>query len=103
MDTRTRGSKRSSDGARYVGTTTQGIEWWAYSDADFATMVEAFDAHERTISDRLLERGLGHRESASYGKRQVFHIATGEVLGRFTAGEAVETFLRAPVSAEVSS
>lgn len=31
------------DGARYVGTTAQGIEWWAYEGEDFAEMCAAFD------------------------------------------------------------
>lgn len=50
-----------------------------------------------TVSDELKAAGFGHRKtvtSANLGKREVFSIKTGEIVGVMSAMEAIE-FLRA--------
>lgn len=47
---------------------------------------------ELTIEQRLLAEGLGHRRDANTerdGKRVVFRIASGEIIGRFEALDAL--------------
>lgn len=49
-----------------------------------------------SISDQLAGLGYGHRRDANThntGQRVIFVKRTGEVVGRFTAHEAVEHFL----------
>jgi hypothetical protein len=51
---------------------------------------------KRSISDRLAALGYGHRRddcTAATQQHEVYVLATGEVVGRFTAHEAVERFL----------
>jgi hypothetical protein len=48
---------------------------------------------EKSISDRLLALGIGHRPGSN-DKRELFRVQDGEVLGRFTAQEAIDKYLR---------
>ncbi len=38
-------------GARFVGTTSNGVEWIAYRAVDFAPMCQAFDDLERWLAN----------------------------------------------------
>lgn len=49
---------------------------------------------EPAIEARLAERGYGHRPSRFPGKREVFVLATGEIVGQLDAHDAVERLLR---------
>jgi hypothetical protein len=47
---------------------------------------------EQTIEERLRAAGYGHRpddHTANDGRRTIYHIATGEIVGRFEALDAL--------------
>lgn len=48
---------------------------------------------EKSISDRLLARGIAHRPG-NHEKRELYRVEGGESLGHFTAQEAIDTYLR---------
>ncbi len=43
-----------------------------------------------TISEELAARGYGHRPGKMEGRREIFHAATGEIVGDFWAHKAIE-------------
>lgn len=53
----------------------------------------------KTIEQRLLEKGFGHRQvanSTNTGKHEVYRVTTGEVIGLYSAIESLELLRKHP-------
>jgi len=53
----------------------------------------------KTIEQRLLDKGLGHRQmqnSANTGKHEIYRISDGKVIGNFSAIESLELIRKRP-------
>lgn len=53
-----------------------------------AAAAQAVSSDPRSISDRLKALGFGHRKGFRDGYREVFNLATGDIVGDLTAHEA---------------
>lgn len=44
----------------------------------------------KTIAEELAEAGYGYRQSRMVGRREVYRVSDGRVVGQFTAWDAVQ-------------